>query len=291
MSFAPWIKIETTTPDKPEIIAMATRLRMKDPDTVTGKLVRLWAWADQNSVDGIGVTVTRAFIDRLVFCKGFAKALESEGWLDGPDGAINFPNFERHNGDSAKRRALETRKKQDQRAGKNRDKSPPDGGTNVPQPSGQKGGPEEELDKGERESVREAHSETLDSEADPLLERVNRLRREWAVSPVLSEDEQRALNANRKALAALALDTWDAMQAYLAAKLPEGSAGWQPQQRIMFLQRPGDVAGRAVAWNEKRAHRTPAPAPKAEPEPGEVIDDPKDALDFFRKADPRKPAA
>lgn len=30
MSFAPWIKIETTLPDKPEVIAMAAMLKPRD---------------------------------------------------------------------------------------------------------------------------------------------------------------------------------------------------------------------------------------------------------------------
>jgi hypothetical protein len=109
-----WIKVELTTPDKPEVVLMAVALKI-DQDAVVGKLFRLWAWADQNSIDGQGVTVTRAFIDRLAARKGFAKAMITVGWLAGADGNLTFPNFTRHNGTSAKARAEVNRRAQNHR--------------------------------------------------------------------------------------------------------------------------------------------------------------------------------
>lgn len=105
-----WIKIEVVLPDKQEVIAMARMLKFKDTDMVVGKLIRLWAWADLQTVDGDCVMCTDDFIDRTVFCKGFAKALRSVGWLTGEDGALGFPNFERHNGETAKARAESARR-------------------------------------------------------------------------------------------------------------------------------------------------------------------------------------
>lgn len=97
----PWIKIETATPDKPEICAIATRLRI-DTDSVVGKLIRLWSWAEVNRVDGNDIGVTKEFIDKLVGRKGFAEALEAAGWLRAEGEALQFPNFERHNGNASK---------------------------------------------------------------------------------------------------------------------------------------------------------------------------------------------
>jgi 5-methylcytosine-specific restriction endonuclease McrA len=104
-----WIKIEHTTTDKPEVIKMAAILKI-DQDAVTGKLLRLWIWADQNSVDGADVMVTHAFIDRLTDRKGFAAAMVSVGWLSGEDGELRLPNFERHNGKTAKSRSETARR-------------------------------------------------------------------------------------------------------------------------------------------------------------------------------------
>lgn len=100
-----WIKIEHTTPDKPEIISMAADLGI-DQDAVCGKCIRLWIWADQNVIEGEPLPVNDSFIDRLVHHPGFSAALRKVCWLLDRSGRLVIPNFERHNGHSAKNRAL-----------------------------------------------------------------------------------------------------------------------------------------------------------------------------------------
>jgi hypothetical protein len=245
MSFAPWIKVETTTPDKPEVVKMALRLKVKDHDLIVGKLLRLWAWADSNSVDGLGVPITRAFIDRLVSLKGFASALEKEAkWISGPDGSIDFHNFERHNGDSAKRRAMETRKKQIQRGGTK-------GGTNVPMASGQDGGPEEEIEY-LKEKEAAAGGDLKPIPPDPLLEKVRTLRTEYS-SQILDERERSPFAAARPVMEAFGPEDWDVIRRYLKAKLPAGVEVYQPDRRVLFLQAAGEILGKAKAWQEKQS--------------------------------------
>jgi hypothetical protein len=99
-----WIKIEHVTIDKPEVDQMANILSI-DHDAVVGKCLRFWIWADQQTEDGNAVSVTKTFLDRLVFCPGFAAALAKVGWLNGRDGHYSIPNFGQHNGQSAKKRA------------------------------------------------------------------------------------------------------------------------------------------------------------------------------------------
>lgn len=101
----PWIKVETATPDKPEICAIATTLRM-DADAVLGKLVRLWSWVEVNRVKSNDLGVTKEFLDKLVGRKGFATALVACGWLMEGDGKLGLKNLDRHNGGLAKVRAL-----------------------------------------------------------------------------------------------------------------------------------------------------------------------------------------
>ena len=88
---------------------MAEVLKIES-DSVVGKLLRVWIWADQNSVDGNGVTVSDAFIDRLTGRKGFARAMRVCGWLEGENGCLSFPGFHRHNGSTAKERASTNRR-------------------------------------------------------------------------------------------------------------------------------------------------------------------------------------
>lgn len=104
-----WVKLEKCTPDKPEVVGISIAVKM-DRDAVVGKLFRLWAWADAHSISGAAVPVTDAFIDDITRRKGFAAALRKVGWLRGEDGALTFPNFDRHNGETAKARAESNRR-------------------------------------------------------------------------------------------------------------------------------------------------------------------------------------
>lgn len=99
-----WIKVQHALPDKPEVVQMAAILGI-DQDAVTGKILRLWIWADQQSENGNALSVTESFLDRVTFATGFAQALRDVGWLDGEDGDLSLPNFDRHNGKTAKTRA------------------------------------------------------------------------------------------------------------------------------------------------------------------------------------------
>lgn len=101
----PWIKVETSTPDKPEICAVATSLRM-DADAVLGKLIRLWSWVEVNRAPANDLGVTKEFIDKLVGRKGFAAAMITAGWLIEGEGKLGLKNLDRHNGGLAKVRAL-----------------------------------------------------------------------------------------------------------------------------------------------------------------------------------------
>jgi hypothetical protein len=100
-----WIKVEHITPDKPEIVAMAEALKI-DQDAVFGKCMRVWIWADQQTISGDDLSVTPSFLDRLTNCPGFSDALIKEGWLASRSGRFWLPNFARHNGQTAKNRAL-----------------------------------------------------------------------------------------------------------------------------------------------------------------------------------------
>jgi hypothetical protein len=101
----PWIKVEVSTPDKPEICAIASRLRM-DEDAVVGKLIRLWAWAELNHVNPNDLSITKEFLDKLVSKKGFTEAMILAGWLGMDDERLFFPNFGKHNGEDSKVRGL-----------------------------------------------------------------------------------------------------------------------------------------------------------------------------------------
>lgn len=109
-----WIKLQHVTPDKPEVFRMAIELGVT-PEHVLGCLCRLWIWADQQTIDGHGVCVTGVTLNRITCHGGFSDALKNVGWLSGDELNFTLPNFERHNGETAKTRALATKRKEKQR--------------------------------------------------------------------------------------------------------------------------------------------------------------------------------
>ncbi len=119
----PWIKIEVSTPDKPEICAIATKLRI-DSDAVVGKLVRLWSWAELNGAKPNDLNVTKEFLDKLCGRKGFAEAVIQAGWLLESGDKLAFPNFDRHNGNASKVRGLTARRVEQHRVRKGKTNAP-----------------------------------------------------------------------------------------------------------------------------------------------------------------------
>jgi hypothetical protein len=101
-----WIKFEANTPEKPEVFAITIAMGWEDPDLTVGKLMKVWRWFDQHTIDGNASGVTLALLDRLIGVSGLAQALVNVGWLTANDAGLVLPNFERHNGKTAKDRAL-----------------------------------------------------------------------------------------------------------------------------------------------------------------------------------------
>jgi hypothetical protein len=105
-----WIKMRHCLRETPEVIRVAIDLNCEE-DLVVGKLHRLWSWADQQTADGYITGVTETWVDRYVQMSGFAASLRAAGWLESDAKGMLFPNFDRHNGQSAKRRALDADRK------------------------------------------------------------------------------------------------------------------------------------------------------------------------------------
>lgn len=101
-----WIKMECCTPEKSEVLAMTAILGWDEPDLTVGKLFRLWRWFDQQTLDGNARGVTSALLDRVIGVSGFCAAMAEVGWLVINDDGISLPNFNRHNGSTAKNRAV-----------------------------------------------------------------------------------------------------------------------------------------------------------------------------------------
>lgn len=75
---------------------------------ILGRLAIFWGWLDDVSVDGVVDGVVDTDVDDVVSQPGFTAALESVKWaeLDRENQRLKIPNFMRHNGATAKKRAL-----------------------------------------------------------------------------------------------------------------------------------------------------------------------------------------
>lgn len=104
-----WMKIELELPDKPEVHAIAGMLNI-DSDAVVGKLIRVWQWFDKHTTDGNAYGVTYSLLDRITNVTGFAEAMVFVGWLEQKDKVLHMPKFDRHTSQSAKTRALTSKR-------------------------------------------------------------------------------------------------------------------------------------------------------------------------------------
>lgn len=111
-----WLKLECSTPDKPEVFAITAKMGWDDPDLTVGKLFRVWRWFDQQTTNGNASGVTPSLLDRIAGATGFAQAMESAGWLTVTPEGLELPNFEKHNGATAKARCQTAKRVANHRA-------------------------------------------------------------------------------------------------------------------------------------------------------------------------------
>jgi len=100
-----WMKVEHSTPDKPEVLAIASELDIS-PDEAFAICFRMWRWFDQHTTDGNAIGVTPALLDRYLARTGFAHAALRVAWLESIENGLRQPHFDYHNGETAKQRAL-----------------------------------------------------------------------------------------------------------------------------------------------------------------------------------------
>ena len=111
-----WIKVDCSTPDKPELLRVASLCGCSQAEAFLGWF-RLWAWLDQQTADGSVRFLSASEADNISTISGIAAAFEAVGWLkfDADTGSCQVLNWERHNGKSAKKRAQDTRIKHETR--------------------------------------------------------------------------------------------------------------------------------------------------------------------------------
>ncbi len=105
-----WIKMRTNLWTDPRVVRVSNTLKTGRTQIIGG-LFRLWSLGDEHSEDGVLQGYSAKFIDQECGLPGFAKALQSVGWLSISHDSVSIPRFEEHNGQSARRRAQDAQRK------------------------------------------------------------------------------------------------------------------------------------------------------------------------------------
>ena len=116
-----WIKFRTSLLNHPKVVRIASAICPHDVRNLSascphdvrmmsmtiGALIRLWSMADSHAEGNCLPNMSLGIVDSLFGVPGFAQAMVDVGWLEERDGSLYLPNYQEHNGPTAKRRAMD----------------------------------------------------------------------------------------------------------------------------------------------------------------------------------------
>ena len=100
-----WIEWEKGLVRKPEVLRIARAFQCT-PQHAAACCMMVWEWAEDVTENGIIPGLTAADVSFAAGVEGIGEAMVAAGWLVETGDALVLPNWERHNGAPAKRRAL-----------------------------------------------------------------------------------------------------------------------------------------------------------------------------------------
>lgn len=105
-----WIKVRNDLHTHPKVVRMSSALNA-DRLRIVGGLHAVWCLFDVHSNDGSLSGYSAQVVDSLIGFDGFSAAMSAVKWLNIDENGLSLPEFDEHNGQSAKRRATETKRK------------------------------------------------------------------------------------------------------------------------------------------------------------------------------------
>lgn len=112
----PWIKMRTGLSRAHQVTTMKRLLGLPDVFAVIGRLHAFWSWWDEKSSHGRCDGAVTVDVDEIVHTQGFGAALVQVKWLGEDDKGLYIPESDKHNGSSAKERALGNQRQAKHRA-------------------------------------------------------------------------------------------------------------------------------------------------------------------------------
>ncbi len=111
-----WIKVEKNTHEKKKMRDIAKLCGVSRSEAFMGWFT-LWCWFDSETEDGFLPNLTPAECDEVSGIIGMGAALRKVEWVEFSDDGALIMKWSRHNGESAKKRALDAQRKADKRRG------------------------------------------------------------------------------------------------------------------------------------------------------------------------------
>lgn len=105
-----WIKMRSDLLTHPKVVRISSALKA-DKLRVIGGLHAVWSLFDAHSIDGTLDGYTIEILDEYIGWPGFSAEMVKICWLEESAESLTTPRFDEHNGQSAKRRATETKRK------------------------------------------------------------------------------------------------------------------------------------------------------------------------------------
>lgn len=110
-----WIKMQGSLWTSPEVVRIMSATKA-DKCRVIGALFRAWCLFDEHTSDGYLSGYTTFLLDDEVRIEGFTDAMIAIGWMQDDDGkGLQAIDFNVHMSKSAKKRAQDTKRKQESR--------------------------------------------------------------------------------------------------------------------------------------------------------------------------------
>jgi len=117
-----WIKMRSDLFTHPKVVRMSSALKadgrpalLADRMRTVGGLMAVWCLFDAHSTDGRLASYSLEAIDEQVGMPGFGHAMAAVEWIAEDATGLVLPEFDKHNGQSAKRRAQEADRKREAR--------------------------------------------------------------------------------------------------------------------------------------------------------------------------------
>jgi DNA replication protein DnaT len=111
-----WIPWEIGLHQKAEVVRMARACGVH-PYEMAARCMIVWAWAQDQTVDGIIEGFEAADVSRTCGIEGIGEGMLEVGWIIEEPGRVRFPNWERFNGRPSKGRLQAAERKRRSRAG------------------------------------------------------------------------------------------------------------------------------------------------------------------------------